>query len=107
VTVPVTFGEAALGGEIPVPVPRGGSVTLKIPAGTSSGRTFRVRGKGIRRKDGTMGDLLAMVEVAVPQKLSSEARDALQQYADCTEDHDPRRDLFAMAADAAVRRSGT
>jgi molecular chaperone DnaJ len=107
VTVPVTFGEAALGGEIPVPIPRGGSVTLKIPAGTSSGRTFRVRGKGIRRKDGTMGDLLAMVEVAVPQKLSSAARDALQQYADCTEDHDPRKDLFAMAADAAVRRSGT
>jgi molecular chaperone DnaJ len=107
VTVPVTFSEAALGGEIPVPIPRGGSVTLKIPAGTSSGRTFRVRGKGIRRKDGTLGDLLAMVEVAVPQKLSSEARDALQQYADCTEDHDPRKDLFTMAADAAVRRSGT
>jgi molecular chaperone DnaJ len=107
ITVPITFTEAALGGDIPVPTPRGGSVTVKIPAGTASGRTFRVRGKGIRRKDGTMGDLLAMVEVAVPQKLSTEARDALQQYAEQTEDHDPRKDLFAMAADAAVKRSGS
>jgi molecular chaperone DnaJ len=107
VTVPVTFTEAALGGDIPVPTPRGGSVTVKIPAGTASGRTFRVRGKGIRRKDGTQGDLLAMVEVAVPQKLSSEAREALEQYAQCSDDHDPRKDLFTMASDAAVRRTGS
>jgi molecular chaperone DnaJ len=105
VTVPVTFAEAALGGEIGVPTPRGGSVTLKIPAGTSSGRTFRVRGKGIRRKDGTNGDLLVSVEVAVPQKLSSEAREALQQYAEQTLDHDPRKDLFAMAEGASGSRT--
>ncbi|MEI6362693.1 MAG: molecular chaperone DnaJ [Actinomycetes bacterium] len=104
VTVPVTFGEAALGGDIPVPLPRGGSVTVKIPAGTTTGRTFRVRGKGIRRKDGTQGDLLASVEVAVPQKLSSQARETLEQYAHQTEDHDPRKDLFTMAAEAAVKR---
>ena len=104
VTVPVTFTEAALGGEVAVPVPRGGSVTVKIPAGTSNGRTFRVRGKGMRRKDGTMGDLLVSVEVAVPQNLTSEARDALQQYADQTADHDPRRDLFALAEGASGSR---
>ena len=104
VTVPVTFAEAALGADIPVPVPRGGSVTVKVPAGTTTGRTFRVRGKGIRRKDGTLGDLLASVEVAVPQKLSSEAREALEQYAQQTVDHDPRKDLFAMAAEAAGKR---
>ena len=104
VTVPVTFGEAALGGDIPVPLPRGGSVTVKIPAGTTTGRTFRVRGKGIRRKDGTQGDLLASVEVAVPQKLSSQARETLEQYAHQTEDHDPRKHLFTMAAEAAVKR---
>lgn len=107
VTVPVTFGEAALGADIAVPTPRGGQVTVKIPAGTSNGRTFRVRGKGIRRKDGTMGDLLATVEVAVPQKLSTEAREALEQYAEQTHDHDPRKDLFALAAEASGRRSTT
>jgi molecular chaperone DnaJ len=105
VTVPVTFGEAALGADIAVPTPRGGQVTVKIPAGTSNGRTFRVRGKGIRRKDGTMGDLLATVEVAVPQKLSTEAREALEQYAEQTQDHDPRKDLFALATEASGRRS--
>lgn len=103
VTVPVTFVEAALGGEVSVPTPRGGSVKLKIPPGTSNGRTFRVRGKGIRRKDGTNGDLLASVEVTVPQKLSAEARDALQAYADQTADHDPRKDLFAMAEGVTTR----
>jgi molecular chaperone DnaJ len=96
VTVPVTFVEAALGAEIPVPTPRG-QVTVKIPAGTSNGRTFRVRGKGVRRKDGTNGDVLATVEVAVPQNLSSDARDALRAYGEATSDHDPRTDLRAMA----------
>jgi molecular chaperone DnaJ len=103
VTVPVTFTEAALGAEIPVPTPRGGQVKVKIPAGTANGRTFRVKGKGIRRKDGTNGDLLATVEVNVPQNLTGEARDALQQYAERTADHDPRKDLFALAEGASAR----
>ena len=97
VTVPVTFSEAALGSQIAVPTPRGGSVTVKIPAGTSNGRTFRVRGKGIRGKDGKNGDLLVTVEVAVPQNMSDEAREALQAYADLTGAEDPRKDLTAMA----------
>ena len=105
VTVPVTFTEAALGGEVSVPTPRGGSVRLKIPAGTANGRTLRVRGKGIRRKDGTNGDLLATVEVSVPRKLSSDAREALQAYADATADHEPRKDLYALAESSAANRS--
>ena len=67
VTVPITFAEAALGADIPVPLPRGGRVTLKIPPGTANGRTFRVRGRGATRRDGTIGDLLVTVEVAVPR----------------------------------------
>jgi molecular chaperone DnaJ len=45
-----------------------------MPAGTTNGRTFRVRGKGVSRKDGRTGDLLVTVEVAVPQKLSTAAQ---------------------------------
>jgi len=96
-TVPVTFVEAALGGQISVPVPRGGSVTLRVPAGTTTGRTFRVRDKGILRGDGTHGDVLVMVEVAVPQQLSDEATQALRTYAEKTSDHDPRQDLYTLA----------
>ncbi len=103
VTVPVTFSEAALGGEIGVPTPRGGSVTLKMPAGTANGRTFRVRGKGMAKKDGTHGDVLATVEVAVPQAMSAEAKEALAAYALLTADHDPRSDLRAMAGGAKAR----
>src|SRR5699024_5347871 len=57
-TLPVTFPEATLGGEVKVPTLSGAQVTLKIPAGTPNGRTFRVRGKGAVRRDGTRGDLL-------------------------------------------------
>ena len=70
---------------------------VRLSEGTSSGRVLRVRGKGVTRKDGTKGDLLVTVEVAVPQKLSSAARDALAAYADATKDHDPRADLMARA----------
>jgi molecular chaperone DnaJ len=96
-TVPVTFSEAALGSQITVPTPRHGNVTLRIAAGTTTGKTFRVKGKGIQRKDGKQGDLLVTVEIAVPQKLSDEARAALETYATFTADHDPRRDLIALA----------
>ena len=64
--VPVSFDEAALGAEIKIPTLGGAPVTLKVPAGTPNGRTFRVRGKGARKADGTNGDLLATVEVQVP-----------------------------------------
>ncbi len=92
VTVPITFAEAALGGQISVPT-LDGPVTLKIPAGTTNGRTFRVRGRGIPGKGGT-GDLLATVEVAVPQKLSSEAKQALEAFAAAAPE-DPRAHLVS------------
>ena len=102
-TVPVTFAEAALGGDVAVPVPTGGTVKVRLAEGTQSGRVLRVRGKGVRRKDGTHGDLLVTVEVAVPNRLSSEARDALKAYAEATKDHDPRADLMARAKDGGAR----
>jgi molecular chaperone DnaJ len=94
VTVPVTFAEAALGAEIKVPSLRGVPVSVRIPAGTPTGRTFRARGKGARRKDGTNGDLLVTVNVQVPQNLNGAARKALEGFRDATAGEDPREDLL-------------
>src|SRR5207245_2377274 len=74
--VPVTFAEAALGATITVPT-LDKPVSLKIPAGTRSGRTFRVKGRGVPASSGA-GDLLVSVEVAVPQKLSTAERQAIE-----------------------------
>ncbi|HVE62456.1 MAG TPA: molecular chaperone DnaJ [Mycobacteriales bacterium] len=79
-TLPVTISEAALGAEITVPTLTE-PVTLRIPPGTSSGRTFRVKGRGVERQTGAVGDLLVTVEVTVPQQLSSSARAALETLA--------------------------
>jgi molecular chaperone DnaJ len=95
VTVPVTYAEAALGAEIPVPPPRGGRVTLKVPPGTANGRTFRVRGRGATRRDGSTGDLLVTVEVTVPRNLPDEAREALSAFVAAAAEPDPRTDLMA------------
>jgi molecular chaperone DnaJ len=91
-TVPVTFPELALGTTLTVPT-LDANVTLKIPAGTSSGRTFRVRGRGVQARAKT-GDLLVTVEVAVPARLDDAAAQALQAYADATKGDDPRADLL-------------
>ncbi|MET7639469.1 molecular chaperone DnaJ [Streptomyces sp. NPDC005438] len=96
-TVPVTFTEAALGAEIKVPTLGGPPVTLRLPAGTPSGRTMRARGKGARRKDGTRGDLLVTVEVAVPRQLSDKAKDLLESYRDAESGEDPRAEIFRAA----------
>jgi molecular chaperone DnaJ len=100
VTVPVTFPEAALGAEVKVPALRGAPVSVRIPAGTPNGRTFRVRGKGVRRSDGTNGDLLVTVSVQVPQKLTGTAREALDQFREATAGEDPREDLLRRARQA-------
>ena len=105
VEVPITIDEAALGAKVTVPVPDGPSVTLKIPSGTQNGRTFRVRGKGATRKDGTRGDLLVTVAVAVPLNLSTAAKEALEAYQHATTDHDPRAELHARAAKAAAGKA--
>ncbi|HYK31363.1 MAG TPA: molecular chaperone DnaJ [Streptosporangiaceae bacterium] len=94
VTVPVTFAEAALGAEIKVPAHRGMPVTVRIPPGTPNGRTFRVRGKGVRRADATIGDLLVTVDVQVPTELTDTARNALEKFRDATAGEDPRDELL-------------
>jgi molecular chaperone DnaJ len=81
ITVPVTFPEAALGTKLTVPTVDGDPVTLKLPPGTSSGKVFRVRGRGIDVGKGSKGDLLVTVEVAVPSRLSKEQKAAVEAFA--------------------------
>jgi molecular chaperone DnaJ len=97
VTVPVTFPEAALGAEVKVPSHRGMPVSVRIPAGTPNGRTFRVRGKGVRRSDGTYGDLLVTVNVEVPRNVNGKAREALEAFREATAGPDPRDELLRKA----------
>jgi molecular chaperone DnaJ len=97
VTVPVTFPEAALGAEIKVPSHRGMPVSVRIPAATPTGRTFRVRGKGVRRSDGTVGDLLVTVNVQVPADLSDKAKKALETFREATAGPDPRDEVLRQA----------
>jgi molecular chaperone DnaJ len=78
--VPITYPEAVLGTKIEVPTLNGG-VKLKIPAGTPSGKTFRVRGKGVTPDRGRTGDLLVTVQVAVPSKVSKEEKKLLEDLA--------------------------
>ncbi|MCF6376105.1 molecular chaperone DnaJ [Nocardioides KLBMP 9356] len=93
--VPVSFDEAALGAEVKIPTLGGAPVTLKVPPGTPNGRTFRVRGKGATKKDGSKGDLLATVQVQVPATLDQTAREALEAYRAATGGKPLREGLFA------------
>jgi molecular chaperone DnaJ len=93
--VPVTFDEAALGADIKVPTLNGPPVTVKIPPGTPNGRTFRVRGRGVVRKDGHKGDLLVTVDVQVPATLNEKARDAVEAYREAVAGGDIRANLFS------------
>jgi molecular chaperone DnaJ len=78
-TVPITFAEAALGATVKVPT-LDAPVSVRIPPGTKSGRTFRVRGHGVPASSGA-GDLLVTVEVAVPPELDDAQRQAVEQLA--------------------------
>jgi molecular chaperone DnaJ len=83
VTAPVTYAEAVLGATITVPT-LGRPVTLKVPPGTRSGRTFRVRGRGVPAT-GKAGDLLVSVEVAVPEDPTPEQKEAVSRLAEITD----------------------
>jgi molecular chaperone DnaJ len=90
VDLPVTYSEAALGANVEVPT-LNGPVTMKVPAGTPNGKTFRLKGKGAAKRGGR-GDLLVTVNVEVPQKLSRPEKDLLKQLQD-VEKESPRRRL--------------
>ena len=95
--LPVSFDEAVFGATVEVPTLSGERVKVKVPPGTSSGTTLRVKGKGIAAKSGT-GDLLVRVDVHVPTKLSKAAREALQAFALEVAKEDPREKFYEDAA---------
>lgn len=100
INVPVTFTELALGSKLAVPTIAGGAVTLRIPPGTPTGKTFRVKGKGPVTAKGA-GDLLVTVEVAVPTKLSDRQREALEAL-DRVLIESPRSNIETAARRAAA-----
>jgi molecular chaperone DnaJ len=96
VDLPVTFSEATLGATVTVPTLDGSTVKVRIAPGTPSGRVLRVKGRGIATSSGT-GDLLAKVQVVVPQRLSDKAREAVEALAAEEGDADPRAALMGRA----------
>jgi molecular chaperone DnaJ len=95
-SLPVTFAEAALGADIKVPTLEGDEVTVRIAPGTPSGRTLRVKGRGVK-KGSTAGDLMITIDVRVPQRVDGAAKKAIEEFAQATKEFDPRAELNAKA----------
>jgi len=93
VTVPVSFTEAALGADIPVPTLEGDEVRVRIAPGTQNGKTFRVKGRGVK-KGVNSGDLMVTIEVQVPQRVDGKAKRALEEFAEATKGEDLRVDFL-------------
>lgn len=91
-TLPVTFAEATLGANVELPLIDGSTVTVKVPSGSDSGRTLRLKGRGVATKKGT-GDLLATISVVVPKDLTPEQLDSIKSLADSLDQSDPRAEL--------------
>jgi DnaJ-class molecular chaperone len=90
IELPITLYEAALGGKVRVPT-LDGAVELAIPAGTNSGRTFRLKGKGLKAKTGA-GDLLATVRIVLPEGTDDEFKELMKNWRD-KKPYDPRSNL--------------
>jgi molecular chaperone DnaJ len=91
VRVPITFTEAALGTQVKVPT-LDKPVTVKVPAGTQSGKTVKVRGRGIDTAKGSPGDLLVTFDVVVPKKVDGAAKKAIEDLGDALTEN-PREHL--------------
>jgi len=77
VKLPVTLGEAALGAKVDLPTPKG-TISLRVPPGTSSGTKLRVRGHGVATKEG-IGDLFAEVQIVIPKQLDEESKETISK----------------------------
>ncbi|OCA94782.1 DnaJ C-terminal domain-containing protein [Actinobaculum suis] len=98
VNLPVSFSEAALGATVTVPTLEGKQVRVKIPAGSSTDKVLRVRGKGLKKKNGIgNGNMYVRIKVVVPKKMSAEAARAVEDFAQATAGADPRADFAQLA----------
>ncbi|MCI2237378.1 DnaJ domain-containing protein [Paenibacillus sp. TRM 82003] len=97
--LPVSFDEAVLGATVEVPTLDGSTVRVKVAPGTPSGRTLRLKGRGVKRSRSTdeRGDLLLAVEVVVPQRVDGAVREAVEAFAKATAGEDPRAGLADRA----------
>jgi molecular chaperone DnaJ len=103
VNLPLTIAEAALGAKIQVPT-LDAPVTVKVPAGTNSGKTLRVRGQGAASQGGGTGDLLVKVDVEVPKKLSRREKQLLEEFQETHKDS-PRKHLEAYLTKSANQKA--
>ena len=105
VRVPVTLAEAAEGAKIDVPTPWG-TIALSIPPGTSSGKRLRVKGHGVRPKNGEPGDLFAEIQIVLPAELSEEERKTLAEISAPPSSTPPHRITMVsgQSATAALAR---
>ncbi|MBT2131586.1 DnaJ C-terminal domain-containing protein [Aliiroseovarius lamellibrachiae] len=94
VHVPITFDEAVLGGKVDVPT-ISGLASVSIPAGSSSGRKLRLRGKGLKGKGGTPGDQIVELEIVLPKDVDDGMKDLARRWRDEVHE-DPRADLRRM-----------
>lgn len=79
--LPVSLSEAALGAKIDVPTPAG-TVTLTIPPATSSGKRLRLKGQGVKQRDGSAGDLIVEVEIQLPDQIDDSSKQLIEQFAE-------------------------
>jgi molecular chaperone DnaJ len=95
-TLPITFAEAALGADISIPTLEGDEVVVRIAPGTPSGRTLRVKGRGVK-KGSSSGDLMITLDVAIPQRVDGSAKKAIEDFANATKEFNPRLDFVKKA----------
>jgi len=96
ITVPVSFAEAALGADISVPTIERDEVKVRINPGTQNGKTLRIKGRGVK-KGVNAGDLMATIEVQVPQRVDGKAKKALEDFAEATKNEDLRSEFMQRA----------
>jgi molecular chaperone DnaJ len=95
-TLPITFAEAALGADISIPTLEGDEVVVRIAPGTPSGRTLRVKGRGVK-KGSSIGDLMITLDVAIPQRVDGSAKKVIEDFAKATKEFNPRLDFVKKA----------
>ena len=95
IEIPVTYAEAALGSSVEVPTPYGERLSVKVPAGSETGKLLKLKGHGAPRLNASgKGDLLARLRVTVPKKLTKKEREALEEYVKVSRE-EPREEAFS------------